>query len=87
MITQLKVTIKTTEATLTYAEMGDIVVDSEEAVEITLPAPNNGLWYRISSVGEGEVTISHGELEITTLAQNENVLLIANGATSWWYSK
>ncbi|HUV84225.1 MAG TPA: hypothetical protein VMV86_00865 [Methanosarcinales archaeon] len=86
MIKQLGVAYKTTTATLTYAELGDVVVNSATAVTITLPAPNNGLWYRISNVGVGLVTIYYGAT-ITTLKQNEQALLLANGTATWWMSK
>lgn len=86
MIKQLGVAYKTAAATLTYAELGDVVVNSATAVTITLPVPNKGLWYRISNVGAGLVTIYYGAT-ITTLKQAEQVLLLANGTTAWWMSK
>ena len=86
MIKQLGVTYKTVAATLAYTELGDVVVNSATAVTITLPAPNAGLWYRISNVGTGLVTIYYGAT-ITTLKQNEQALLLSNGVTAWWMSK
>lgn len=86
MIKQLDFVYKTTAATLTYAELGDVVVSSAAVATITLPAPNKGLWYRISNVGAGLVTIYYGAI-ITTLKQNEQTLLLANGTAAWWMSK
>lgn len=88
MIKQKSVTLKDAAATLTYAEMGDIIVNSETAVTITLPTPALGLWYRVSSVGEGLVTIEDGsEVEITTLKQTEQAMVWAASTSAWWMSK
>ena len=86
MIRQLAVTLKTTAATLTYGEMGDVVINSTSAVTIELPAPCWGCWFRISNVGAGVVTVYHNA-NITILNQTEQALLLANGASSWWMSK
>lgn len=87
MIRQLAVTLKTANATLTYTEMGDIVVNSASPTDQTLPAPNKGLWYRISNVGDGEVTIKYSGAAITSLKKEEQALLIANNSSAWWMSK
>lgn len=86
MIRQLPVAYKTGAATLAYSEMGDIVVDSETGVTLTLPTPSGGLWYRISNVGAGVVTIYFGA-EITALKQTEQAMLLSNGSAAWWMSK
>jgi hypothetical protein len=87
MIRQLSVTLKTAGATLTYAEIGDIVVNSASAVDITLPTPNGGLWYRVSNVNDGEVSIKYSGATITTLKNTEQALLLANSTSAWWMSK
>jgi hypothetical protein len=84
MIKQLKVTSKSGSAALTYAEMGDIVVSA--TATITLPTPSNGLWYRVSNVSSGTVSIYYGTT-LTTLEQYEQVLCLANGSSAWWFSK
>ena len=86
MIKQKSVVIKTALATLTYAEMGDIVCNSATDITITLPAPNSGLWYRISNVGVGIVTLYYGSV-LTTLKQTEQCLCLANASTDWFFSK
>jgi len=86
MIKQTKVTIKTTSAILTYSEMGDIVCNSIADVTITLPAPNVGLWYRISNVGTGIVTIYY-LASLTTIQQTEQCLCLANATSNWFFSK
>lgn len=86
MIKQKSVVIKTALATLTYAEMGDIVCNSATDITITLPIPNSGLWYRVSNVGAGIVTVYYGSA-LTTLKQTEQCLCLANGTTTWFFSK
>jgi len=88
MIRQKPITLKEADATLTYTEMGDVVVNSATAVTITLPTPALGLWYRVSSVGAGLVTIEDGsEVEITTLKQTEQAMVWAASTSAWWMSK
>jgi len=87
MIKQRSVTYKTAGATLTYSEFGDVVVNSASANEQILPTPSPGLWYRISNVGAGLVTISYNSSTITTLKQTEQALLLANATSAWWMSK
>lgn len=77
---QTKVTLKTADATLTYAEMGDIVVNSSSAVTLTLPTASPGLWYRISNVGSGIVTV--GDIAV---GEGEQGLCIALAV--WYFSK
>ena len=86
MIKQKSVVIKTALATLTYTEMGDIVCNSATDITITLPTPNSGLWYRISNVGVGIVTVYYGSA-LTTLKQTEQCLCLANTTTAWFFSK
>ena len=83
---QRKVTYKAASATLTYAEMGDVVVNSDSDVTITLPAPNKGLWFCVSNVGTGIVTVYY-ESALTTLKQTEQALMLANGTSGYWMSK
>lgn len=87
MIRQRAVTYKTAGATLTYSEMGDVVVNSASANEQVLPTPASGLWYVISNVGAGIVTISYNSSTITTLSQYEQARLLANSTSGWWMSK
>lgn len=87
MIKQLKVTVKTMNDTLVYSEMGDIVCSSDDPMTITLPSPNSGLWYRVSNVGSGIVTIAHVSSELTTLKQTEQCLCLANDSEDWFFSK
>lgn len=86
MLKQRTTTTKTATATLAYTEMGDIVVDSSSAVEISLPTPSPGLWYRISNVNSGLVTVSYGS-ELTTLKQTEQCLCLSNASADWYFSK
>lgn len=87
MIRQLRVTVKTAAATLTYGEMGDVIVNSADAVTVTLPTPAKGLWYRFSNVGAGVLTIAYDSATITTLNQYEQALVLAYDASAWWMSK
>ena len=66
--------------------MGDIVCNSTAAITITLPAPNLGLWYRISNVGAGIVTVYYGSA-LTTLKQTEQCLCLPNTTSNWFFSK
>lgn len=86
MIKQRGITLKTVSSSLTYSEMGDIVCNSVTAITIILPAPNSGLWYRISNVGAGVVTIYYGSA-LTTLNQTEQCLCLANLTSNWFFSK
>lgn len=86
MLKQKDIVIKTSNSTLTYAEMGDIVCNSASAIQITLPSPNSGLWYRISNVGIWSVTVLYNGTVITTLSQKEQRLFLANGTSSWFLS-
>jgi hypothetical protein len=83
MIRQRNVTIKTALATLTLAEMGDILCNSAGGFTITLPAVSSGLWYRISNINTGAIIVSDGGT-IATLAQYEQCLVLNNGTT--WYA-
>ena len=71
MLRQKRVALKTGSASLSYAEMGDIVCSSASSITISLPTPSPGLWYRISNVGTGTVSIG----DITTLKNTEQALL------------
>jgi hypothetical protein len=86
MIKQKNIVIKTTSITLTYAEMGDIVCNSSSDITITLPAPNAGLWFRISNAGSGVVTVYYSST-LTTLKQTEQCLCLANATSNWFFSK
>src|SRR5674476_790321 len=86
MIRQRSITMKTAAATLTYAEMGDIVCNSASAITITLSTPSPGMWYRISNAGAGVVTVYQG-VALTTLKQTEQCLCLANASSSWFFSK
>ena len=77
MIWQTRVTVKTGSATLTYAEIGDIVVTGSGT--LTLPAASPGVWYRISNASAGVVTV--GALNLGPGAQG---LCVAG--TIWYYS-
>ena len=86
MIKQLTVTYKTASATITYAEMGDIVINSSSDITITLPPSVTGLWFRVSSVGSGIVSISDGSVILNTLNANTQALYLANSSAGWWVS-
>ena len=87
MIRQRKVTVKTTTATLTIAEMGDILCNSLTAFTVTLPTGSSGLWYQIHNVGTGVISISSGTV-LTTLNQYESAtVLYDTAASAWTYSK
>lgn len=87
MIKQKSIVVKNSESTLQYAEIGEIVVNAGADCVITLPTPNSGLWYRISNVGVGIVSVIYNNVELTTLKQAEQCLLLANGTTDWFLSK
>ncbi len=87
MIKQRIVTVKTTTATLTLAEMGDILCNSATAFTVTLPTGSKGLWYQIHNIGAGVISISTGTV-LTTLEQYESAIVLYNTASSaWTYSK
>lgn len=86
MIKQKHIAIKSASTTLTYAEMGDIVCDSAGSLIISIPAPNKGLWYRISNVGSGNVVVFYNSM-LTSLKQTEQCLCLSNGSSSWFLSK
>lgn len=86
MIKQKAIVIKTDSATLTIAEMGDIVGNKATDLTLTLPAPVAGLWYRISNVGAGVLTVYYGSA-LTTLKQTEQCLCLANATSAWFFSK
>jgi len=86
MIKQRGVTYKTAAASLSYSEIGDIIVNSEDDADITLPVPATGLWYRISNVGSGEVTVKYDSSTITTLKETEQALLLVF-SSAWYMSK
>lgn len=86
MIRQKPVTSKTATATLTYSEMGDVVVNSSSATTITLPSPLSGCWYRVVNIGTGTVSVYYGST-LATLAQYSHVLALANGTSGWWVAK
>lgn len=85
MIRQKNIAIKTSSATLTYAEMGNIICSSPNDITITLPTPNAGLWYRISNAGEGIVTLSYVD-ELTKLYKAGQCICDANGTSEWFLS-
>jgi hypothetical protein len=88
MIRQRLATIKTDSATLTYAEMGDVIVNAAGNTTQTVPAGFSGLWYHIHNSGAGTISISNGSVVMTTLEQYESAILLYNFSTSsWTYSK
>jgi hypothetical protein len=87
VIRQLPITVKTATATLTVAEFGDVVVDATAIATITLPAPYPGLWYRVSNVCSYTITIEYDSATITTIKQNEAVLLLADDTSDWYYTQ
>lgn len=80
MIYHKQVTTKIDTATLTLAEMGDIIVSKITAFTITLPTAvgHKGLWYTIINAGSGVCTIA----TLASLDINDSVYLISDG-TSW----
>lgn len=86
MIRQRKITSKTALATLTYAEMGDVVANG--SFELTLPDSNVGLWYMITNIGTGIVTVGGtGISPVVSLDPNEFVMCYSNGTSGWYYGK
>ncbi len=83
MIRQKKVIVKTATATLTLAEMGDIFCDSASAQTYTLPTATQGLWYRLSNINTGEVTVSDGSSTLATLVQGKQCIVLNDGS-SWF---
>lgn len=86
MIRQKSITIKIENSDLLYSEMGDVVCNSEDSIIVTLPLPNAGLWYRISNVGSGIVSVYYNST-LTTLKQTEQCLCLANKTSNWFFSK
>lgn len=82
MLRQRRTTTKSGSATLTVAEMGDIICTSSSNTTITLPTAYTGLWYNICNVGSGIVTVSNVSNSVV-LEQNQQALLVNNGST--WY--
>ena len=86
MLKQKSTTKITTSSTLTYAQMGEIVFDSASNRNITLPAPNIGLWYRITNVSEGTVyaTITYSGTEYGDLHSGGQAYILANSTTGYY---
>jgi len=87
MIRHLQVTTKTDTATLTLAEMGDIIANKGTAFTITVVAAAGytGLWYYFINIGAGTVTVAEdGVGTLATLLQNESCLIIDDGTT--WHT-
>jgi len=87
MTRQRLVTVKTATATLTVSEFGDVIVNSSSAVTITLSAPYKGLWFRVTNVNTGVVSIVYNAVTLATLKQREHFLAFANDITDWYYAK
>lgn len=87
MIRQRLVTVKTATATLTVSEFGDVIVNSSSAITITLSAPYKGLWFRVTNVNTGVVSIVYNAVTLATLKQREHFLAFANDITDWYYAK
>jgi len=85
MIIQRIPTVKDDTATLSVAELGDIICNKSTDFTVTLPTASAGLWYQIGNIGAGTVTISDGST-LTTLAQNEQAFLSVVGS-AWVYTK
>lgn len=83
MIKQRKVTIKIATATISVAEMGDILCNSANAQTYTLPAVSLGLWYRFNNISTGIATIISSGTTLATLARNEQSLILNDG-TNWY---
>lgn len=83
MIRQRNVTIKTATATITIAEMGDILCSALVAQTYTLPTPSLGLWYRFSNINTGVVTIPNGTTTVV-LNQGQQCLILTTGTT--WFA-
>lgn len=81
MLRQKQVTVKTDSATLTYAEMGEILCNSSNDETYTLPTAAEGLWYNFVNKGSGLVTISNGT-ELAVLKQKQQCLVLSSGG-SW----
>jgi hypothetical protein len=85
MIKQRFITTKTATATLTYAEMGNVIANKETALTLTVVAasPNKGLWYYIINAGAGDCTVYEEEVgALVVLLQNESVYIVSDG-TIW----
>lgn len=83
IVKQLFVTTKSAGATLTLSEAGDIIVNSSTPVTLTLPSPVTPLWYRITNVGAGAVTVSYNSTTLATIAQNGQAFFQANGTSGY----
>lgn len=85
MIKQRNTTTKTATDTITVAEMGDIICNSTNAQEYTLPAVSSGLWYRFSNANSGLVTIKKADTTtLETLNQDEQCTVLNDGSD--WYA-
>lgn len=87
MIKQLSMTTVTGTTTLTYAQLGDIVANASGAIDLTLPNPLPGLWYRITNNTANTVTVKTSGATLASIAQNEFVLCLANGTSGWFFAK
>jgi hypothetical protein len=85
MIYQKRITNKLDNATLTLAEMGDVVVNKDTAVTMTVISTGyKGLWYYIMNVGTGDCTVYEDSVgALCVLLQNESVYIVSDG-TSWY---
>ena len=84
MIKQKLVTVKSSSTTLTYSELGEIVVTGEAT--ITLPAPAPGCWFRIGNTSSNVVSVNYSGV-LGTLKQYEHILCLANNTTDWYILK
>lgn len=84
MIRQLKITKKTETATLAYSEMGDVIAEPTAGIELTLPEPHPGLWFRIMNITTYTVTIKDSNTTLTTVGEHKIALFLADGSAWAW---
>lgn len=79
MIIQRKVNIVTSNKTLDYSEIGDVIC--EGSLTLNLPNPKMGLWYTFRQVTDHTTIVAGTQIKL-----NEEVTFIADDST-WYMTK
>ena len=88
MIKQKNVIEINSSTILSYQDIGEIVSNSTSLIQITLPEPLKGAWFRVINVGEDiSIKINNG-LQLT-LKESEQILLLSSIRPPyvWHYNK
>ena len=85
MIKQRNTTVLTSGQTLTVSQMGDVLCNSASAQTYKMPAVSDGLWYRLTNIGTGLVTVTNpSDVAIKLLDKTESCLVLNDGTT--WFA-